>query len=86
MQSEIGHVEKQATGFKFGKYSLKVLKVIGETIYNGRTYRLLLVQTQEGLEYYAWRLYNTRNRFIKQFLFEPQVLPELSALLKAAQS
>lgn len=85
MQTEKITVEKQTTGFKFGKYSLTVLHTFGEVYYNGRTYRLLMVQTQEGLKYYSVRLYNAHKHFIKQFLFEPELLSDLIVLLQEAQ-
>lgn len=85
MQTEKITAEKQTAGFKFGKYPLTVLNTFGEVHCDGRIYRLLMVQTHEGLKYYSVRLYNARNHFIKQFLFEPELLSDLIALLQEAQ-
>lgn len=77
-------IDKQTTGFRFGKYSLQVLDTIGTVGHNGRVYRLVLVQTHEGQKYCALRLYNSNNHFIKQFLFEPVLLPHFSVLFDQA--
>ena len=68
------NIEKQKTGFKFGKYRLKVLEEYGEIIHNGRKYKLIKVQTNDDLEYISLRLYNKNNKFIKQFLMEPEII------------
>jgi hypothetical protein len=52
---------------------LKVLETISQHVHNGRTYKLLKVETHDGLPYLCLRLYNSSNRFIKQFLFEEAV-------------
>lgn len=67
-------INKQQVGFKFGKHRLTVLRTCGEIGENGRKYRLVRVQTHDGLKYYSLRLYNSTGKFIKQFLFEPKVL------------
>lgn len=46
-----------------------------------RTYKLLSVQTQEGLNYLCLRLYNNTGRFIKQFLFEAELVAWLRSAL-----
>ncbi len=74
-------IEKQQTGFRFGKYKTKLIRVCGEKVINGRTYRFVLLETSDGLLYYAWRLYNSTGRFIKQFLFEPQMLSGMTTLM-----
>lgn len=79
-------IDKQSTGFRFGKFSLTILNKLGEVTHNGRTYRLVLVQTHEGLKYYALRLYNSHNHFIKQFLFEPELLSDFISLFEGASN
>lgn len=76
-------VEKQRAGFKFGKWRTKVLRQCGEITEDGRTYRLVEVETGEGLRYLALRLYNGNGHFIKQFMFEPWLLDALIDLLIA---
>jgi len=73
---------KQKTGFKFGKFSLNVLERLGEINHNERTYKFVKVQTNDGLIYYSLRLYNKDHKFIKQFLFEPEIKDKICELLK----
>ena len=75
-------MEKQQAGFKFGKFRLTVLKVIGEVKHNGRTYRLVEVETNDKLRYYSIRLYNQTGRFIKQMLYEPEISGPMADLLR----
>ena len=77
-------VDKRETGFKFGKHELTALEAMGEVKHNGRTYRLVRVQTEAGEEYLAWRLYNKDGRFIKQFLMEPEVCGKAAVLMNLA--
>jgi len=74
-------INKQIAGFKFGKYRLEVLKTVGEVRYNGRTYRLVKVKTHDGLIYWSLRLYNSKGKFIKQLLFEPEIREKITNLL-----
>lgn len=75
-------INKQQTGFKFGKYSLKVVREFGEIKYNGRTYKLLGVKTHEGQDYLSLRLYNGTGKFIKQLLIEPALATQMVYLFK----
>ena len=74
-------IDKQKTGFKFGKYRLQVLKEAGEVKWNGRKYKLVKVKTHDELIYWSLRLYNSRGKFIKQLLFEPQIKSAIGKLL-----
>lgn len=73
--------EKQAAGFKFGKYRTTLIRECGEFTENGRIYKLVLLKTSDGNSYFALRLYNSNRHFIKQFLFEPWLLNALIDLL-----
>lgn len=75
-------INKQQTGFKFGKYRLEVTRHFGEVKYNGRTYKLLGVKTHEGLNYLSLRLYNGTGKFIKQLLIEPALATQMIFLFK----
>jgi len=75
-------IAKQQAGFKFGKWSLIFKRTIGDITHNGRTYRLCEVETAEGIPYLSLRLYNEKRRFIKQFLFEPEITWKLAALFE----
>lgn len=76
-------IEKQSTGFKFGKYRLEVLSEIGRVYHNSRQYRLVKVKTNDGLIYFSLRLYNKDGKFIKQLLFEPEIKDGIKDLLNA---
>lgn len=73
-------INKQKTGFKFGTHRLKVLRAIGGATVNGRTYKMVEVETNDGLVYGSLRLYNSSGKFIKQMLFEPSISKELAIL------
>jgi len=79
-------LEKQKAGFKFGKYRLEVIASLGSVEYGGRTYRLVRVRTFDGKIYLSLRLYNASGRFIKQFLFEPEVSEKLAEILLRAEN
>lgn len=51
---------------------LEVVRTISEHVHEGRTYKILEVRYRD-LTYLCLRLYNERGKFIKQFLFEPEV-------------
>ena len=74
-------MEKQKTGFKFGKHRLTILNIVGKVTCDGRRYELADVRTDAGLEYCTLRLFNEQGRFIKQLLFEPQIKRKLGRLL-----
>lgn len=76
------NINKQQTGFKFGKYRLEVVRQFGEVKYNGRTYKLLGVKTHDGQDYLSLRLYNGTGKFIKQFLIEPGLATQMVHLFK----
>ena len=80
------NIQKQKTGFKFGKYRLIVLEEYGEIIHNGRKYKLVKVQTNDNLEYISLRLYNKNNKFIKQFLMESEIIKNVINLLKGVRN
>lgn len=71
-------INKQQTGFKFGKYQLKLIKEIAHLNYDGRAYKLVRVQTHDNQEYLSLRLYNATGKFIKQFLVEPILAPAIA--------
>lgn len=73
-------VEKQETGFRFGKNKVKVIEKIGSIPHNGRRYDLYRV-IADGKEYISQRLYNAQGKFIKQFMLEPEVAPRMGSLL-----
>ena len=77
-------VEKRETGFRFGKYKLEVVASLGSCQYGGRTYRLVRVRTSDKKIYLSLRLYNGSGKFIKQFLFEPEVREKLAEILLQA--
>lgn len=74
-------MDKQPTGFKFGKYRTTVIRICGEVEIEGYKYKLVYLKTGDELYYYSLRLYNRDGRFIKQFLFPPGGIYRLIALL-----
>jgi hypothetical protein len=70
------------TKHKRKRNSLIVRKELKAVQHNGRVYKLLDVETKDGLSYLCLRLYNANNHFIKQFLFEREVAIELGLLSK----
>lgn len=72
-------MDKQATGFKFGKKPTKLKEVIDEFEHNGRTYRLCKVEA-DGKVYDSLRLYNGRGKFIKQFMSEPEIAGQIAGM------
>lgn len=74
-------MEKQQAGFKFGKYKLTLLSILGQIEHKGRLYRLVRVKISSGEEYLSLRLYNQTGKFIKQFLFETEIHKPLAKLL-----
>lgn len=77
-------IDKQTTGFKFGKYRLTVIGKLGSIQHNGRTYSLVKVQTHDDQIYLSLRLYNAQNKFIKQLLIEPELAPSIAKLFGEA--
>jgi len=63
------------------KHAVSVVATFAEKEHNGRLYKLLLVRTQDGLEYVCLRLYNAERHFIKQFLFETELVSWLKETL-----
>ncbi len=68
------------TGHATKGKSLTVLAELQVVKHNGRTYKLLSVQTHDGLPYLCLRLYNGNNHFIKQMLFENEVAEQFGFL------
>lgn len=72
------------TGHATKGKSLTVLAELQVVRHNGRTYKLLSVQTHDGLPYLCLRLYNGKNHFIKQMLFEREVAEQFGFCLTPA--
>ena len=72
-------ITRQQAGFRFGVRPTKLLRVCGQLTHNGRAYKLVLLEA-DGNQYYAWRLYNGKGKFIKQFMFEPCLLDEMTEI------
>jgi hypothetical protein len=78
-------INKQKAGFKFGTKPTKVVRTCGQVSNNGRVYKLVLLYA-DGKPYYSLRLYNSKGKFVKQFMFEPAVLSPLINILMAAET
>jgi hypothetical protein len=74
-------IAKQQTGFRLGTHRLTVVEELAKIVHNGRTYKILRVQTHDGLPYLSMRLYNQTGKFIKQLLIEPCLAAQFSLAL-----
>ena len=79
-------IHKQKAGFRFGLHRLKVIKEIGQVFHLGRTYRVVFVETETRQKYLSIRLYNNKGKFIKQFLMEPEIGPQIGRILEKTTS
>lgn len=79
-------MERLETGFRLGKNKVKVLRVLGEIQHNSRTYRVVRVRVSGGEEYVSLRLYNSKGKFIKQFMMEPEITQPVGYLLNWANT
>lgn len=77
-------INKQQTGFKFGIHSLKVIREVATLKYAERTYKIVVVKTEQGDTYVSIRLYNQNGKFIKQLLIEPEIAGKVGSELLAA--
>lgn len=75
-------MDKQTTGFRFGRHRLRAGRTLGAVEHRGRSYRLVEVETETGQGYLSLRLYNARGKFLKQLLFELELRGSLSELLR----
>ena len=73
-------VDKQQTGFRFGKYKTTLISEVGRCRSDLKEYRLVYLRTSDGNFYYALRLYNLRGRFLKQVLIDPDIMPGVNSL------
>ena len=74
-------IAKQVTDFRFGLHKLQVLREILVVPHNGRTYKLVEVQTNEGQRYLCIRLYDNKGEFIKQLLLDQEVAGDIGQAL-----
>lgn len=80
------NINKQETGFRFGKHRLKVLQDFGIVGFGDNVYQLVLVETEAKELYYSLRLYhrldNRRPKhFIKQILIDIPVLRSIGNMM-----
>lgn len=73
-------MDKQATGFRFGRHRLRAGRTLGAIQHRGRSYRMVEVETDAGQPSLSLRLYNDRGKFLKQLLFEPELRIQLATL------
>ena len=52
---------------------LEVLQEYAALPYNGGTYKIVLVKTDEDQKYISIKLFNKDGSFVRQFLMEPEI-------------
>jgi hypothetical protein len=60
-------------GFRYGTHTLEVLREYAALSYNGGTYKIVLVKTDEDQQYISIKLFNKDGSFVRQFLMEPEI-------------
>jgi hypothetical protein len=60
-------------GFRYGTHTLEVLREYAALSYNGGTYKIVLVKTDEDQKYISIKLFNKDGSFVRQFLMEPEI-------------
>jgi hypothetical protein len=70
-------INKQRNGFRYGAHSLEILHEYTALSYNGGTYKIVLVKTDEDQKYIAIKQYNGSGEFIRQLLIEPEIAGRL---------
>ena len=66
-------INKQRNGFRYSAYSLEILREYATLSHNGRTYKIVMVKTDEGQKYIAIKQYNEAGEFLRQLLLEPEI-------------
>lgn len=72
---------------KRGTHKIELILTYGEIKHNGRTYKVVkekIVDT--GDIYNAIKLYNEKGKFIKRFMMEPEITPDIGNLLNWANT
>lgn len=65
-----------------GKHKVELVRELGEVKHNGRTYKIRRERIADtGDEYNAILLYNAQGKFIKCFMIDLEVTPEVGQLL-----
>ena len=70
-----------------GQHKVELIRSLGEVKHNGRTYKVVrekIVDT--GDEYNAIKLYNAKGKFIKRFMIDPDITPQVGQLLNWANT
>ena len=66
-------IKRQRNGFRYGAYRLEILCEYAALSYNGGTYKIALVKTDEDKKYIAIKHYNEVGEFVRQLLMEPEI-------------
>ena len=66
-------INKQRDGFRYGSYSLEILREYAALSYNGGEYKIVLVKTDEDQKYVAIKQYNEAGESLRQLLIEPEI-------------
>ena len=66
-------INNQRNGFRYGAYSLEILREYATLSYNGGTYKIVMVKTDEDQKYIVIKQYNEVGEFLRQLLIEPEI-------------
>ncbi len=69
MKNNNGH----RNGYRYGTHMLEVLQEYAALSYNGGTYKIVMVKTDEDQKYIAIKQYNEVGEFLRQLLIEPEI-------------
>ena len=59
-------INNQRNGFRYGAYSLEILREYATLSYNGGTYKIVMVKTDEDQKYIAIKQYNEVGEFLRR--------------------
>ena len=79
----VKRINNQQNGFRYGVYRLEVLREFATLTHAGRTYKVVLVKTDQDQNYISIKTYNEEGKFIRQFLIEPEIAGKLGNVLCA---
>jgi len=76
-------INRQQNGFRYGVNTLEVLREFATFTNDDRTYKIVLVRTDQDQNYISIKLYNGDGKFVRQFLIEPEIAGKIGKELCA---
>ncbi|MCK4964249.1 MAG: hypothetical protein KAH98_00715 [Dehalococcoidia bacterium] len=66
-------INRPQNGFRYGVNTLEVLQEFATFTNDSKTYKIVLVRTDQDQNYISIKLYNRDGKFVRQFLIEPEI-------------